>query len=118
MANRGPGSVGLPLAQVFTQAGRSVVLVDVLADRVASLLDGESHVEDVSNETLRALLDAGLTPPTDYDALRDVDAIVIALPTPLSKQREPDLSIVLGAVEQIAQRLQPGQLVVLESTTY
>jgi UDP-N-acetyl-D-glucosamine dehydrogenase len=114
----GAGYVGLPLAQVFTQAGQSVVLVDVLAERVAALLDGESHVEDVSNQTLRKLLDGGLTATTDYDVLRDVDAIVIALPTPLSKQREPDLSIVLGAVEQIARRLRPGHLVVLESTTY
>jgi UDP-N-acetyl-D-glucosamine dehydrogenase len=114
----GAGYVGVPLAQVFVDAGSPVVLVDVMPDRVAAILRGESHIEDVSSEKLVELLDRGLTATTDYDVLPLVDAIVIALPTPLSKQREPDLSIVLGAVEQIGRRLRPGQLVVLESTTY
>jgi UDP-N-acetyl-D-glucosamine dehydrogenase len=114
----GAGYVGLPLAQVFTAAGKRVVLIDVSAERVDTIRRGVSPIEDVSSEALRSLLAAGLTATSDYDVLRDVDAIVIALPTPLSKQREPDLSIVLGAVERIATRLRPGQLVVLESTTY
>ena len=114
----GAGYVGLPLARVFTEAGRCVVLVDVVDERVAAIMRGESHIEDVPAEILRGLLDDGLTATTDYDILREVESIVIALPTPLSKQREPDLSIVLGAVRQIGRRLQPGQLVVLESTTY
>ncbi len=114
----GAGYVGLPLAQVFVESGKPVVLVDVVAERVAAILRGESHIEDVSSATLAGLLEDGLTATTDYDVLRSVEAIVIALPTPLSKQREPDLSIVLGAVEQIGKRLQRGQLVVLESTTY
>ena len=80
---------------------------------------GESYIEDVPSETLKPLVDDhGLRATTDYDELRDADAILIALPTPLSKQREPDLSIVNGAAEEIAQRLRKGQLVVLESTTY
>jgi UDP-N-acetyl-D-glucosamine dehydrogenase len=114
----GAGYVGLPLARVFVEAGREVVLVDVLAERVAAIRRGESHVGDVPSDVLRGLLDRGLDATTDYDALAGVDAIVIALPTPLSRQREPDLSIVLGAVEQIGLRLRRGQLVVLESTTY
>src|SRR4051812_32205305 len=94
----GAGYVGIPLASVFAGAGSSVVLVDVAADRVASINRGESYIEDVSSDTLRELVAGGLSATTDYDVLRTADAILIALPTPLSGQREPDLSIVLGAV--------------------
>ena len=115
----GAGYVGVPLAQVFAEAGRSVLLVDRDAERVAMLNRGESYIEDVPSETLKRLVDDhGLRATTDYDELRDADAILIALPTPLSKQREPDLSIVNGAAEEVAQRLRKGHLVVLESTTY
>jgi UDP-N-acetyl-D-glucosamine dehydrogenase len=115
----GAGYVGVPLAQVFAEAGRSVLLVDRDADRVAMLNRGESYIEDVPSEALKRLVDNhGLRATTDYDELRDADAILIALPTPLSKQREPDLSIVNGAAEEVAQRLRKGHLVVLESTTY
>ena len=115
----GAGYVGVPLAQVFAEAGKSVVLLDVSTERVAMLKRGESYIEDVPSEKLRELVDErGLAATTDYDVLRDADAILIALPTPLSKQREPDLSIVKGAAREIATRLRPGHLVVLESTTY
>jgi UDP-N-acetyl-D-glucosamine dehydrogenase len=115
----GAGYVGLPLAQTFAQAGRSVVLVDVAADVVAAINRGESHIEDVPSQELEQLVRDGRIGATlDYDALRDVDAILIALPTPISPQREPDLSIVATATAAIAQRLRAGQLVVLESTTY
>jgi UDP-N-acetyl-D-glucosamine dehydrogenase len=115
----GAGYVGVPLAQVFAEAGTSVLLVDRDAERVAALNRGESYIEDVPSDALRRLVDGGrLRATTDYDELRDCDAILIALPTPLSKQREPDLSIVNEAAEQIAARLRQGQLVVLESTTY
>src|SRR6188508_1127009 len=80
---------------------------------------GESYVNDVSSESLQELVDADRLKATgDYDDLRDADAILIALPTPLSPQREPDLSIVLDSAREISTRLKPGQLVVLESTTY
>jgi UDP-N-acetyl-D-glucosamine dehydrogenase len=80
---------------------------------------GESHIPDVSSDALKPLVDSGrVSATTDYDELKEVDAILIALPTPLSSQREPDLSIVKGAVAEIAPRLRKGQLVVLESTTY
>jgi UDP-N-acetyl-D-glucosamine dehydrogenase len=115
----GAGYVGLPLAQVFAEAGRQVLLVEVDEDRVDAINRGESYVKDVSSEGLRPLVEAGtLSATSDYDRLKEAEAILIALQTPLSPQREPDLSIVLGAVEQIAPRLQKGQLVVLESTTY
>jgi len=115
----GAGYVGVPLAQVFAEAGVSVVLVDVDADRIATLQRGESYIEDVPSEQLAPLVEAGtIAATTDYDALRETDAILIALPTPLSANREPDLSIVLSATGMIAQRLREGHLVVLESTSY
>jgi UDP-N-acetyl-D-glucosamine dehydrogenase len=114
----GAGYVGIPLAQVFCEAGKSVVLVDVDPGRVARLNRGDSYIEDVPDEVLRTLVNDGLVATTDYDSLRAADAILIALPTPLSRQREPDLSILLGAAAEIAKRLRRGQLIVLESTTY
>src|SRR5689334_20013331 len=82
----GAGYVGVPLAQVFADAGRSVLLVDVSPERVAQLNRGESYIEDVPSEKLKQLVDErGLRATTDYDELREADAILIALPTPLSK---------------------------------
>jgi UDP-N-acetyl-D-glucosamine dehydrogenase len=117
----GAGYVGVPLAQVFAEAdaGHSVILLDVRSDRVERLNRGESYVDDVPSEALKPLVDAGhISATLDYDALREADAILVALPTPLSDQREPDLAILLAAAADIAPRLQRGQLVVLESTTY
>jgi UDP-N-acetyl-D-glucosamine dehydrogenase len=115
----GAGYVGLPLAQVFAESGNEVLLVDVERRIVDGINRGESHIEDVPSETLKPLVDQGLVRATSqYDDLRDADAILIALATPLTTQREPDLSIVTAAVRDIAERLQKGQLVVLESTTY
>jgi UDP-N-acetyl-D-glucosamine dehydrogenase len=115
----GAGYVGVPLAHTFAESGRSVLLVDVAQKVVDGLNRGHSHIQDVSNDQLAPFVaDGRLAATTDYDRLRDADAIVIALPTPLSKQREPDLSIMLSAAVDISKRLQRGQLVVLESTTY
>jgi UDP-N-acetyl-D-glucosamine dehydrogenase len=95
------------------------VLIDVNQNVVDGINRGESHIGDVSSETLKALVDAGRVSATaDYDALKEVDAILIALPTPLSAHREPDLTIVESAAAEIAPRLRKGQVVVLESTTY
>jgi UDP-N-acetyl-D-glucosamine dehydrogenase len=115
----GAGYVGVPLAQAFAEAGKSVVLVDVDPERVAKLRRGESYIEDVPSTVLQPLVDSGLiAATTDYDELREAGAILIALPTPLSRQREPDLRIIVSAAGEIASRLRPGHLVVLESTTY
>jgi UDP-N-acetyl-D-glucosamine dehydrogenase len=115
----GAGYVGMPLAQAFAESGKSVVLLDVQQDVVDAINRGESHIGDVSSGALKRFVDEGrISASTDYDVLKDVDAILIALPTPLSSQREPDLSIVEAAVEEIALRLRKGQVVVLESTTY
>jgi UDP-N-acetyl-D-glucosamine dehydrogenase len=115
----GAGYVGMPLGRVFADAGKTVVLVDVDPGIVDGINRGESHIGDVPSEVLKGHVDAGrLSATTDYEALRDTDAILIALPTPLSSQREPDLTIVKSAAAEIAPRLGKGQLVVLESTTY
>jgi UDP-N-acetyl-D-glucosamine dehydrogenase len=115
----GAGYVGLPLAEVFAEAGVPVVLIDVDAVRVAAIQRGESYVEDVDSEALAPLVEAGkLTATTDYDVVRDTDVILIALPTPLSANREPDLSFVVDAAERVAERVRRGHLVALESTTY
>jgi UDP-N-acetyl-D-glucosamine dehydrogenase len=115
----GAGYVGMPLARVFAEAGKNVVLVDVDQDVVDGINRGESHIGDVPTEALKTLVDAGRVSATsDYDALQEVDAILIALPTPLSSHREPDLTIVESAAAEIAPRLRKGQVVVLESTTY
>ena len=115
----GAGYVGVPLAQVFADAGHKVLLVDVVPERVERLNNGDSYIEDVPSEVLKPHVDAGkLEATTDYGRLREAEAILIALPTPLSDQREPDLTILLDAAEAIAPHLQEGQLVVLESTTY
>jgi UDP-N-acetyl-D-glucosamine dehydrogenase len=115
----GAGYVGVPLAHTLARAGRSVLLIDVSEEVVDRLNSGESHIVDVRSEELAPLVAQGrIRATTDYDKLRHADAILIALPTPLSKQREPDLSILIGAAEQIAPRLRSGHVVILESTTY
>jgi UDP-N-acetyl-D-glucosamine dehydrogenase len=115
----GAGYVGVPLAEALASGGKTVLLVDVDAARVDQLNRGESYIGDVSPESLARLVgDGRIAATTDYDELRDADAIVIALPTPLSRQREPDLTILMSAAEQIATRLRQGHLVILESTTY
>jgi UDP-N-acetyl-D-glucosamine dehydrogenase len=115
----GAGYVGMPLARVFADAGKNVVLVDVDTAVVDGVNRGESHIGDVPADLLATHVEAGrISATSDYDVLKDVDAILVALPTPLSSQREPDLEIVKGAAEQIASRLRTGHLVVLESTTY
>ncbi len=115
----GAGYVGVPLAHTLASAGRSVLLIDVSQEVVDSLNRGESHIIDIPSKEFAPLVREGrIRATTDYNELRRADAILIALPTPLSKQREPDLSIVTSAAEQISLRLRNGHLVVLESTTY
>ena len=115
----GAGYVGMPLAQVFAEAGKKVVLVDVDERVVEGINRGVSHIGDVSSDALGKLVRDGLVAASSaYDEIKGADAILIALPTPLSSQREPDLTIVKSAVEQMAPRLRKGHLVVLESTTY
>jgi UDP-N-acetyl-D-glucosamine dehydrogenase len=115
----GAGYVGVPLSVAFAEAGCRVLLVDVVESVVESLNRGESHIEDVASERLAPLVEQGLVHATsDYAELAGADAILIALPTPLSRQREPDLSIIESAARGLARVLREGQVVVLESTTW
>ncbi|WP_321167671.1 nucleotide sugar dehydrogenase [Baekduia soli] len=113
----GLGYVGLPLAVSFAEAGEQVIGIEVNARRVAQLRCGESYIEDVPSEKLQAIADR-FQATTRISALAKVDAIVVCVPTPLTPNREPDLSPLVDACQAIASVLQPGQLVVLESTTY
>ena len=113
----GMGYVGLPLAVAFAQAGESVVAVDIDGRKIEALGRGESHVEDVPSEVLRAVSDR-IEPTTRYAALADADAVLICVPTPLSPNREPELGPLLDSAAALSGVLRAGQLVVLESTTY
>lgn len=115
----GLGYAGLPLAVGFAEAGLRVIGIDVDAGRVAALQAGLSYVEDVPAATIAALVQAGsLSAATDAAALAEADAVIICVPTPLRKSREPDLSYVVAASDRAAALARPGQLFVLESTTY
>ena len=115
----GMGYVGLPMAIEFARAGLNVLGIDIDPDRCASLAAGRSYISDTSDDELRAALDAKkFTPTPDTRQLAEVDAILICVPTPLRKSKDPDLTAILAATHAVAERLRPGQLVVLESTTY
>jgi UDP-N-acetyl-D-glucosamine dehydrogenase len=115
----GAGYVGVPLAATFAEAGCHVLLVDVVEDVVAALNRGESHIPDVPSERLAPLVEQGLVrATTSYEELPEAEAVLIALPTPLSAQREPNLTIVEDAARRLAEVLREGQVVVLESTTW
>jgi UDP-N-acetyl-D-glucosamine dehydrogenase len=119
VATLGLGYVGLPLSVEFAAAGLHVTGFDLAADKVDAVNRGESYVKDVATERLAPLVKAGrLRASRDFDALADCDAIVICVPTPLGKTKDPDLTMVVDAARAIAKRLRAGQLVVLESTTY
>jgi UDP-N-acetyl-D-glucosamine dehydrogenase len=115
----GAGYVGVPLAYTFAEAGQRVLLVDVQQPIVEALNSGVSHIGDVPSEKLKPHTESGaITATTDYEQTKQAQAILIALPTPLSKQREPDLSYIERAGRSLAPVLQRGQVVVLESTTW
>jgi UDP-N-acetyl-D-glucosamine dehydrogenase len=113
----GLGYVGLPLAVAFAEAGEQVIGLDTNAGRVEALRRGESHVEDIASERLRAVADR-IEATTMPRRLALADAVLICVPTPLTPNREPELGPLLSAAATVAGILQRGQLVVLESTTY
>ena len=115
----GLGYVGLPLAVEFAAAGLPVMGFDLAEAKVNGLNRGESYIQDVETARLKVLVDRGrLSATTDFTKIRDCDALVICVPTPLSKTKDPDLSMVVSATRRIAENMRSGQLVVLESTTY
>jgi UDP-N-acetyl-D-glucosamine dehydrogenase len=113
----GLGYVGLPLALAFAEAGNEVVGLDTDPGKLADLAAGRSYIEDVNVADLAAQAER-LSATDDYADLESCAAIVVCVPTPLSNAREPDLSYLREAAASIAEHLQPGQLIVLESTSY
>jgi UDP-N-acetyl-D-glucosamine dehydrogenase len=115
----GLGYVGLPLAVAFAESGATVVGVDLDARRVAGVAAGESFIEDVPPAALVPLVRSGrLGATSDVSTLKEADAVVICVPTPLGKSKEPDISFIVAAADAVASFIHRGQLVVLESTTY
>jgi UDP-N-acetyl-D-glucosamine dehydrogenase len=113
----GLGYVGLPLAVAFAEAGEHVIALDVDGQKVSAIAAGSSYIEDVPSERLREVLSL-IRPTTRYADLAQADAVLVCVPTPLTENREPDLGPLNASARALAQVLQPGQLVVLESTTY
>src|SRR5438067_3858567 len=115
----GLGYVGLPLATEFAGKGLRATGFEVDATKVAKINSGESYIGDVKSESINHNVDTDrLSATTDFGELKDCDAIVICVPTPLRKTKEPDVSYILAAAEQIQKNLRRGQLIILESTTY
>ena len=113
----GLGYVGLPLAVAFAEEGCEVVAVDVDPRKTRQLKEGESYIEDIASERLRAVL-GQLTVTSGYEELAGADAVLVCVPTPLSVNREPDLGPLVECMRALSSVLKAGQLVVLESTTY
>ncbi len=119
IAIAGLGYVGLPLARQFVRGGVDVVGLDVDQKKVDTLKAGQTYIKHIPAEEVAEMVDSGhFEPTTDFSSVNGVDAILICVPTPLSKQREPDLSYVIATAEGIAPHLSKGTLVTLESTTY
>jgi UDP-N-acetyl-D-glucosamine dehydrogenase len=115
----GLGYVGLPLAVEFAAAGLETVGIDVSRRKVDMVNAGTSYIGDVPSRQLARLVRAGtLRATSDFDALGEADTINICVPTPLRKTKDPDISYIVSAVQEIQSRLRPGQLIILESTTY
>ena len=115
----GLGYVGLPLAVEFAHSGLHVTGIDVSASKVDAINAGRSYILDVPSERVAELVKKGkLDATSDFAAVKDLDTINICVPPPLRKTREPDLSFVIGAIDSLLPHMRPGQLLILESTTY
>jgi UDP-N-acetyl-D-glucosamine dehydrogenase len=115
----GLGYVGLPLLAEFASSGFRATGFEVDEKKAAQINSGESYIGDIASSAVKQLVDKKLLQATtDFDHLKECDAIIICVPTPLRKTKEPDVSYILAAAEEIKKRLHRGQLIVLESTTY
>src|ERR1044072_8459785 len=113
------GYVWLPLVTEFARNGFNATGFEVDDAKAAKINSGESYIGDVASSEVKELIDSGrLHATTNFDELKECDAIIICVPTPLRKTKEPDVSYILAAAEEIQQRLRRGQLIILESTTY
>jgi UDP-N-acetyl-D-glucosamine dehydrogenase len=115
----GLGYVGLPLAVEYAEAGFHVTGIDLSESKTSKVNGGESYVGDVPTATLKPLVEKGLLKATtDFSSLKEFDTVNICVPTPLRKTKDPDMSYIVAACEEIAKYLHPGMLIILESTTY
>jgi UDP-N-acetyl-D-glucosamine dehydrogenase len=115
----GLGYVGLPLATAFADSGFTVVGLDVDGRKIDSIREGVSYIDDVSGSTLsRQVVEGRLSASTDPEVLAEVDVAIICVPTPCTKSKQPDLTRIYQAASMLVERLHPGMLIVLESTTY
>lgn len=115
----GLGYVGLPLAVEFAKAGLETIGIDIDQTKVAKVNAGESYIGDVAEEELREVVSSGkLRATTDFSILQEIDTINIAVPTPLRKTKDPDISYIVAALKEIKKYIHKGQLIILESTTY
>ena len=115
----GLGYVGLPLISLLNNAGFEILGLDIDKNKIEKLKAGQSYIKHIPSEELKKLNDEGrFTPSTDFSKLSEADAIIICVPSPLTKQREPDMSYIENTAREIAKYLKPGQLLSLESTTY
>lgn len=114
----GLGYVGLPLSMRYAEAGYKVIGFDVDPDKVDWLNSGRTYIAHIAVERIVKAVEDGFEPTSDFSRAKDVDALIICVPTPLSKHREPDLSFVLNTVETLLPFLRQGQVISLESTTY
>lgn len=115
----GLGYVGLPLAVAFARANYYVTGFEIDKRKIKSLKSGISHIADISSETLQPLIESNkITVTSDFSLIKNMNVIIICVPTPLRKTKDPDISYIVSAVRKIVQYLQRGQVIVLESTTY
>jgi len=115
----GLGYVGLPLAVEFAKAGFSVTGIEISQERVDRLNRGDNYISDVDGSELSSFVESGrFVATTDYSVVSDLDAVSICVPTPLSKLKDPDVSFIQSALDELVKYIHPGLLVILESTTY
>ena len=115
----GLGYVGLPLLAEFAGNGFQATGFEVDENKAVQINAGESYIGDIASTVVKELVESKrLRATTDFDHLQECDAVIICVPTPLRKTKEPDVSYILAAAEEIKQRLHQGQLIILESTTY
>lgn len=114
----GLGYVGLPLVLRYCEVGYKVVGFDIDQRKVDSLQKGRSYIEHISSGAINSAIAAGFQPTTDFSRVSQTDALILCVPTPLNKYREPDLSFIIDTIDSLLPYLRPGQVVSLESTTY
>ena len=114
----GLGYVGLPLALRFAEVGFTVIGFDIDSRKVDSLASGISYIEQIESTRIKKVLNKTFSATTDFDDAISADALIVCVPTPLTKCREPDLSFITNTVEELKTRIRPGQIISLESTTY